>query len=265
MKARRGKPFVELAAIALQEDYRFPILELFAFFFALGVFLFGRFAQAASTAEAAVNFVSMSTGTPLLIFLVVVWKNLAYGLGKDIESAVLQTYFSYPLSRARVFAARVLLSLGVAFVLFLSAQLVALYVLAPHLLAEQLSVLLLAYAAELGPALFLTALTLLLTLLIKRGGPSLIAGILAWFATSAVTGVLGFLAYATDATDLLRVLSVLSPMNAVMSYYRSALFLGASVWEPSFVEVLGALAANYALSLALFALAFWWFTRRLEV
>ncbi len=40
---KRGGPFLEILASALNEDYRFPILEVFAFLFALGTFGQARF------------------------------------------------------------------------------------------------------------------------------------------------------------------------------------------------------------------------------
>jgi len=34
----KGKPFLEVLSSALHEDYRFPILEIFAFLYVLGTF-----------------------------------------------------------------------------------------------------------------------------------------------------------------------------------------------------------------------------------
>jgi hypothetical protein len=39
----KGRPFLEVFASALHEDYRFPILEIFAFLYALGTFVFASF------------------------------------------------------------------------------------------------------------------------------------------------------------------------------------------------------------------------------
>ncbi len=46
MKNGKGRPFLEILASALNEDYRFPILEVFAFLFALSTFAQARFGLA---------------------------------------------------------------------------------------------------------------------------------------------------------------------------------------------------------------------------
>lgn len=98
MSKDKGRPFLEVFASALNEDYRFPILEIFAFLYALGTFaITGVTTQFAQSGEAYVyGLINSLSGFPLFIFIILVFKNVAYGLGSDLEKGVIQTFFSYP-------------------------------------------------------------------------------------------------------------------------------------------------------------------------
>jgi len=178
----KGKPFLEIFASALHEDYRFPILEIFAFLYALGTFVFASFGpimtqQTVSNESMAYNLTASLLGLPLFIFIIFIFKNVAYGLGSDLEKGIIQTYFSYPLKRRGILTAKLLSAIGVALVLFLTIQISALYVLAPDIISPYLGTVLLTYAANLSYPLLVAGIMLLVTLALKRGGLTIVIGI----------------------------------------------------------------------------------------
>lgn len=146
----KGNPFLEVFASALNEDYRFPILEVFAFLYALGTFVFANIAGTLgqfATSEDAVAFslVNSLTGLPVFIFVILILKNIAYGLGSELEKRVTQTFLSYPLKRRLLMTAKLLSSIGVALLLFLGIQVFALFILAPDIVSPHMDTVLLTY------------------------------------------------------------------------------------------------------------------------
>jgi len=267
----KGRPFLEVFTYALDEDYRLPILEVFAFLFALGTFVFVDFAGVYDrTGETfAYSLVSTLCGFPLLfIFVVLILKNVAYGLGSDFDRGVMQTFFLYPLKRRRILTARLLSGLGIAVLLFLGIQVFALFLLAPDIMATYSGTVFLAYAANLcSPALLLAGLVLLLTLQLKRGGLALIIGVVLFFAGLIVSGFVGSIAYGTGSDLSLKIWAVINPNSALQAYYYHAgtsLFASES-WVPSFSEVLLYLGAGYLLVAAIFIVGYIYFDRRLEI
>jgi ABC-type transport system involved in multi-copper enzyme maturation permease subunit len=271
MEKRKGKPFLEILSSALHEDYRFPILEVFAFLYALGTFALASFgsiltSQGAASGEAvAYQLTSSLLGVPLLIFVILVFKNITYGLGSDLEKGIVQTYFSYPLKRRGILTAKLLSALGVSVVLFLGIQISALYILAPDIVLPHFGTVLLTYIASLSYPLIITGILLLLTMIIKRGGLTLVVGIILYFALSIVSGIVFFIAYATKSTLLLQVFSVLSPQTVLQQYYSPGLVFLTEFWAPTFSEVLLCVGASYAIVAVLFFVNYYYFSRRLSL
>ena len=82
---KKGKPFLEIFASAVHEDYRFPILELFAFLYALGTFASGVGGVSLTSDETLVfMLISNLMSISLFIFLILVFKNIAYGLSSGL-------------------------------------------------------------------------------------------------------------------------------------------------------------------------------------
>lgn len=271
MAKAKGRPFLEILASALNEDYRFPILEAFAFLYALGTFALANLStmmsQTTATGEvAAYTLTGSLLGIPLFIFLILIFKNIAYGLGSDIEKGVIQTLFSYPLKRRSILSAKLLSALGFSLVLFFSIQVSALYIIAPGIVMPYLGTVLLTYAASLSFPLFVAGLILLVTLVLRRGGIALVTGIMLYFAMSIVQGLLSFVAYATNSILGLQIISVLSPNVALGTYYRilESSPLG-QPWTPGFTEVLGYVGASYAIVVLVFLLGYAYFTRRMNL
>ena len=268
----KGRPFLEIFTYALDEDYRFPILEIFAFLFALGTFVFADFALHGQTGEAlAYSLVSTLCGFPLLfIFVILILKNVAYGLGGDLEKGVMQTLFSYPLKRRYILTAKLLSGLGIAVLLFLGIQIFGLFLLAPDVILTYSSTVFLTYAAHLcSPALLLAGLVLLLTLRLKRGGLALIIGVILFLAGLIFSGEVTYIAYATDSDVLLKIWAVINPNLALQAYYyhmgTSGFLFGGETWVPSFSEVLLYLGAGYLIVAVLFIVGYIYFDRRLEI
>jgi ABC-type transport system involved in multi-copper enzyme maturation permease subunit len=202
---------------------------------------------------------------PLLIFVVLIFKNIAYGLGSDLEKGIIQTYFSYPLKRSKILTAKLLSALGVAVALFLVFQLSALYILAPDIVLPNLGTILLTYAAGLSYPLLIAGIMLLLTLLVRRGSITLVIGIVLYFALSIASGIITIVALATKSALVLQIFSVISPSTALSTYYSGGANSLNSFWNPGFIEVIGYVAGSYVLVAAVFAVSYYYFSRRLNL
>ena len=263
----RGKPFLEVFASALHEDYRFPILEIFAFLYALGTFVFASFGptmyfEAVSGEVIAYYLTASLLGLPLFIFIILIFKNIAYGLGSDLEKGIIQTYFSYPLKRRGILTAKLLSALGIALILFLTIQISALYVLAPDIVSPYLGTVLLTYVANLSYPLLIAGIILLVTLVLRRGGLTLVIGIVLYFAMGIISSIAMSVAFATDSPLALQIISVISP-NVVLSRYYSTYVPFPELWAPTFSEVLLYIGASYVVVAFFFFLGYLYFSRRL--
>lgn len=270
MADSKGRPFLEILASALNEDYRFPILEAFAFLYALATFAMASLAPIVSTnatgETAAYNLASSVLGLPLFIFVILIFKNIAYGLGNDVEKGVIQTLFSYPLKRRAILSAKLLSALGFSLVLLFSIQIPALYILAPGIVAPYIGTVLLTYAASLGSYLQIAGIILLVALVLKRGGLALVVGIVLVFGMSIVLNVVLFVASATKSVLGLQILSVFSPNVALSMHYQTlATSTTSQVWTPSFTEALAYTGASYAVVLFFFILGYVYFSRRMNL
>jgi len=264
----RSRAFLEVFSCAFSEDYRFPTLEIFAFLYTFGTFAFIQLAGAVAVGEAYVyHLVSALSGLPLFIFTVLILKNIAYGLGGDLERGVIQTMLSYPLKRRGLLTAKLLSALGVALLIFLGIQTSALLIWAPDVIIAHSVVVFLSYAALISPVLLLAGILLLLVILLKRGRMALIFGICLYFAMTIASGVVHFIADATGSDLPLKLYAVVSPDTALGRYYapHTPLYLAERAWIPTFSEVLLYLGASYLLMGAVFVIAYAYFERRLGV
>ncbi len=277
MKSGKGRPFLEILSSALNEDYRFPILEVFAFLFALSTFVQGRFGLSGlgGTSVTGVTgdsiafslFFAVATG-PILIFFVLILKNIAFGLGGDLEKGIIQTILSYPLKRSRILTAKLLSAFGMAFLLSLGTLISALYVLAPGIVGPHLGTVLLTSLTFSSYVLLFSTIVLLATMRLRRGGIGLILGIVLFFAFPIVQVIVSSVADATRSPLPLQVFSVVYPIIALTKYYGTGLGpsgVNLGYWTPSFSEVLGYIAACYGLIFALLTLSYFYFSRRLNL
>lgn len=271
----KGKPFLEVLASAFHEDYRFPFLELFAFFYILGTFVLSNFTGSLTSASittdeaVAYSIASSFISGSLIVFIFLIFKNIAYGLGNELEKGIIQTYFSYPLKRRAILTAKLLSAIGVALLLFIGIQISALYILAPDVVLPQLNIVIITYIANLSYPLLITAIMLLITLKLRRGGIGLIVGIILYFAISIVALIAFFVAVTSESPLFLQILSVISPTYALQYHYGGGLSgISTSLlvpWAPTLSEVLLYVGASYAIVASLFALGYIYFSRRLNL
>jgi ABC-type transport system involved in multi-copper enzyme maturation permease subunit len=261
----KGHPFLEVFSSAVKENYRFPILEIFAFFYALGTFVFaGVVTISTQVTQLFAHFmVSSLSGLPIFIFVILILVNIAYGLGNDLEKGIIQTLLSYPLKRRSVLSAKLLSALGIALVLFTGLQLFAFYVLAPEVMTKYFGTVLLSYLAVLGPAFQIAGVVLLLALAIRRGGLALVFGIVLYFAVGIFISLVSY----TGSDLALRVLGVISPSMVLDRYYSSGSPppYGITPWVPSFPEVLLYVGAAYGIAVVLLIIGYVYFDRRLGI
>ncbi|KON30494.1 hypothetical protein AC477_04935 [miscellaneous Crenarchaeota group-1 archaeon SG8-32-1] len=262
----KGKPFLEVLSSAIHEDYRFPFLELFAFLYALSTFVLANFTlgttvQSATNETVAYTVVNSLISGSLIVFIILVFKNIAYGLGSDLEKGIVQSYFSYPIKRWGILTAKLISALGVSLLLFLGIQIAALYILAPDIVLPQFGTVVLTYVAYLSYPLLISAVMLLITLILKRGGISLVVGIVLYFAMSIISGIALAVSFATESPLALQIISVISPSFALQQYYGGIF----DVWTPALSEVILYVGVSYAIVVSLFILCYIYFSRRLNL
>jgi len=261
----KGRPFLEVFASAASEDYRFPVLEIFAFLFVLGQFVLANLniPSSINSGELMIYWlVSSGTGIQLLLFLILMLKNVSYGFGRDFEKGTFQTELSYPLSRRKILVARLLSGIGIAVLLLLGVQIVALFIEAPAMILPNIGLILLLFVSNFGELLLLTSIILLLALLIKRGNGSLIIGIAACLAVGVGTSILMLLASMKGSVMFVQIGALLNPSLALSAYFGYA--SGGIVWSPSLVEAAFYVLGNYVITAILFSVAYYYFARRLS-
>jgi len=264
----KGRPFLEVFTCALNEDHRFPFLEILVFLCALCTFILASLAAGSGlTGEAFVHNLVTSSTWPLIILVVIpILKNLAYGLGSDIEKGVIQTLFSYPLKRGYILTAKLLSALGIPLLLFLGISIFGLFLLFPDIIIANPGMVFLTYAAQLSPVLLAAGLLLLLALRLKRGVLALIIGLGLCFVLFVIFDALAnSIAYATGFDLSLKIYAVITPNLALQEYYLGTLGFTHGIWVPSFSEVLLYLLAGYLLVAVVFTIGYVYFKRRLRI
>lgn len=266
---RKGKPFLEIFSSCLHGDYKFPILEFLTFLFLLSSFSFasfGGYVQPGTPVEYIVfNMARSLMGLPLFILCMLLLRNIASGIGNDLEKGIIQTILAYPLRRRSILTAKLLSAFGVATLIFLGIQIWALYIWAPEMVVANLPVVLLTYAANISFALFIASITLLMTLLLRKGSLGVVVGIMFFFLFGILTSLVTFIAQAMDSLLPVQLYSLVSPSLAIDFYY-SSLQPGIHVlWAPSFSEALTYVGAGYSITAFIFFLSYLYFCRRFNV
>ena len=272
MEKGKGKPFLEVLSSALHEDYRFPILEVFAFLYVLGPFALvnigglGLSSGSASGETVAYLLANSALNFSLLVFLILILKNIAFGLGSDLEKGIIQTYFSYPLKRSKILNAKLLSAVGVSIVLLLGIQILALFILAPGIVLPYMGTVLLTYAASLSYPLIIAGVLLLMAMVFRRGALALVIGIVLYFVLYISSGIVTTIAFAMNSSLPLQILSVFSPTIILQQYYSHPLSsFSTTFWTPTFSQVLLSVGASYVIAAVLFSLGYYYFSRRLNL
>lgn len=264
----KGRPFLEVFTCALNEDYRFPILEILVFLCALSTFILASLAAGSGfTGEAFThNLVSSSTWPLIILVVISILKNIAYGLGSDIEKGITQTLFSYPMKRGYILTAKLLSALVIPLLLFLGISIFGLFLLFPDIIIANPSTSFLTYAAQLSPVLLAAGLLVLLALRLKRGVLALIAGLALCFVLFVIFDALAnSIAYGTGSDLSLKIYAVITPNLALQEYYLATQGFSFENWVPSFSEALLYLLAGYLLVAVVFIIGYVYFKRRLRI
>jgi ABC-type transport system involved in multi-copper enzyme maturation permease subunit len=265
---KKGRPFLEILIAALHEDYKFPIPEFLTFLFLLSSFVFASFGGFGleGREEFFVFFMINSLlGLPGFILIMLLLKNIASGIGNDLEKGTMQTLLIYPLKRRSILTAKILSAFVAAILIFLGTQISALYILAPDMVAPNLTLAVLTYVAKLSIALLVASITLLLTLILRKGSLSIIIGILLFFFFGTLTSLVSYIAQTMNSTMPLQFYSLIDPSRALEFYYGS-LGPGAYVqWAPSFSESLLYIGAGYGIIASILFLSYFYFCRRLNI
>jgi hypothetical protein len=277
---KKGKPFLEVFSATLHEDYRFPVLEVFAFLYVVGTFAlasFGSFSAISQTNLGAysafmlVNSIAGITSFSTLILLVLVLKNVAYGFGSDLERGTIQTYFSYPLKRRNILTAKLVSALGVSLLLFVIVQTTALYIIAPQIVSSYLSTVALSYLANLAYFLIVICITVLLTLIVRKGAITLVFGIVLYFGLYLSVSFASLISYAAHSALAVQIISCFAPTYSLSLYLSSAsrsistsTYISAG-WVPSYANVLSFIFVSYVIVAALLVLSYYYFSRRLNL
>ncbi len=275
MEKPKGKPFLEILAASIHEDFRFPILEVFAFLYAISTFVLVQIGGgytlsiAGSEESLAYSLVSIQMGTPLFIFLILIFKNVAYGFGSDLEKGTIQTLLAYPIKRHMILTAKLLSAIGISLAMFLGIQFFALYLMAPQTVANQMPTVITAYLASLSYPLLITAIMLLIAMKVRKGGTALVLGIVLYFAISMASGILTILYIFTGNATPLKILAIIQPSTALQFHYtRIGTLISQGqieTWTPSFSEALTYIAGGYCLVAAAYLISYYYFSRRLNI
>ena len=270
---RKGPAFTEMLSIFLKQDYRFPVLEIFAFLFSMGILISTSSLQGYNTTYLAYSYLGTggAIGLPILVFMILIWKNVSFGLGGDLEKGLMQTFLAYPLSRRRLLGARLLSSVGVALGILSLAELVVLLIMMPGFASQQASTLLLNYLSVLATPILITMIVLLVCVLVKSSGVPLLIGIVTYFFAGLFLNLFVGLAEQTKDAALLGFTYLLNPAIAFQSYYNynfnggSTGFFNSTLGIPGFESTMAYLVGNYAISVILLAVSAFWFARKLEL
>jgi hypothetical protein len=258
---RGNKLFSEAFDLTVHADYRFPQLEIFAFLYAIGAFAFGL-GNVTLTHSGSFMLILISNlmNIPLYVFLILVLKNLAYGLGNDLQKGKIRTLLSYKAKN--VWAAKFLSTLGIGLLLFFAVQLFALLIVAPAMITTDIGTVLLTYLANTGYVLLLTTIIFLVTMLLKRGVASLVVAILVYLAIGISIQAASSSALAANSILPLQIISLLNPSTALTAYYGLA--SAKIAWIPTLAESGLYLIGNYLIIAFLFFLGYYYFCRWLK-
>jgi hypothetical protein len=267
--------FTELLSIFLRQDYGFPVVEIFAFLFSIGILLEYSFAQGSNLVYVAFSY--FGTGgaftIPILVLMILIWKNISFGFGGDFEKGILATFLVYPLGRGKLLLARLISAVGIPLGLITFTQLIMMCLMTPRFATEQAFTLILTYIAVLATPLLITMAVLLACLWAKGSGTPLIIGIAMYFVIGLFLEIItGFAATARNLS-LLYFVYFMNPALAFQSYYNYYFNGGSSnfgvpgnpTWGiPTFDAMITLLVANLAVTAFLLVFCFRWFTKRVE-
>mgnify|MGYP000657406861 CR=1 FL=1 len=265
---RLGSPTLEILAIDLTGAYRFPIAEALAFLYAFFPFLSRLLGLPlpAGAEEGVLLQVMSATQTFLgLITLILILRNISWGLANEVKKGLIQTYLTYPIGRGRLLLVKFISGVLVPVAYVALSILLFTGLNTPGLAARYPHVLALGLLAMLGDILFTASFLFLTAVLVKSAGTSLGVGIITIFGVQIVESVLMVLGILFESAACLQAAFVLSPFMALTLHYSPG-FLGPglALFVPGFWDCVGYLAANLSITTGIYVTAFVYFMRGFE-
>ncbi|MGC8674619.1 MAG: hypothetical protein ACP5TI_05835 [Thermoprotei archaeon] len=237
--------FSRFLKITIQEDFRFPVAEIFAFLMALApLTLYVEGANYASLSDSqAFSYFSSALGLSGFLFLIMIFKNISFGLGSDLEKGVTNSFLTFPISRGKYLTAKLISGALLPFLMFMVAPLPLVIAYAPNF--GNYGALLLYWAITASGYMVIIGLMNLVAMATKKGATSLIAGLGLYFAAEFASGFALFFAARGNRTAFYAI-SLLNPSELWTSHYR---MLGASL------TVSTGIAASLTIASALLGIA----------
>ncbi|OYT53012.1 hypothetical protein B6U66_00230 [Candidatus Bathyarchaeota archaeon ex4484_135] len=271
MAVGRRWPTLEILAMDLKEAYRFPIPEILAFLYAFFPLIFSPVAYAAMglEAEEARLLIIMSLSSSMISFItiILILKNISYGLANEIRKGLVQTYLTYPVGRASFFLVKLISGVLIPIAYIVLSICVFTGLLFPDLALKHLDVFLLGLLAFVADVLLPASLMFLAAIAVRRGGASLAIGIALLFAVNVISSILLMIGNITGWEGVRHVYYTLNPLAALMRHYSLAIGgtpLGPGGGAPTMWECVAYLSGNYAIAIAFYVAALIYFLRRFE-
>ncbi len=272
MAVGRRWPTLEILAMDLKEAYRFPIPEVLAFLYAFFPLIFSPVAYAVTGLEAEearlLIVMSLSSGMISFITIILILKNISYGLANEIRKGLVQTYLTYPVGRGRFFLAKLTSGILIPVAYVVMSICVFTGLLFPDLALEHLDVFLLGLLAFVADILLPASLMFLAAIVVRRGGASLAIGIALLFAVNVISSILLMIGNITGWEGVRHVYYTLEPLVALMRHYSLSVGgapLGPGGEAPTMWECMAYLSGNYAIAIAFYTAALIYFLRRFEL
>jgi hypothetical protein len=155
----------------------------------------------------------------------------------------------------------------VSLLLFVIVQTTALYIIAPQIVSSYLSTVALSYLANFAYFLIVVCITILLTMIVKKGAITLVFGIVLYFGLYLSVSFASLISYATHSALVVQIVSCIAPTYSLSLYLSSTSTSSyiSTVWVPSYANVLSFIFVSYVIVAALLAVSYYYFSRRLNL
>lgn len=270
MKVTRPSVILEFISMELSETWRFPLPELFSFLYVLFPLFFSYLVRSIvmGPPEAKLVFVaSLAEGTVSLITILLILKNISYGLANELKGGLIQTYLSYPVGRVALLSVKVFSGILIPLAYVVFSTLTFAYVNLPGLVTKYFNVLALSLLSLIGQLMLAAGLLLLISILVKGGGASLGLGIASLFGLDALSMAFNMLGGTTGEEVYWHAYYLLNPLDALVNHYGSLRFLYVGYgrgFKPSLNQCLTYLSLHYLIVSLIYLASFAYFARRFE-
>ncbi len=259
----------EFLALSLNQDYKFPLLEVFFFLFILLTCITVNTSTIGTTEYDAYSLVNTSAGLSnfisLFVFVILVSKNIALSLSGDLEKGTMKTYFSYPIKRREILSSKLFSEIAITSLVFFAANFISLCIIAPNTILPNISTVLIAYASIFAFVLLISSLVTLIGLTAKKGSLTLILGVILFIALFILSGISTSVAYQHQSLTPIEVVSYINPLLGLLYHYQPLYMNFNSALILSFDQAITSIVGCYVISTVLFALSYYYFNRRMSL